>query len=198
MDGPCFLANPVASARALAEAFSQANGEDKTIVDRGSIVKIKNAWLEMYVNMVFELSRKKFAEIHAASNKEEFVPFLFVQVQDEVNIRIRSREKNHDNTNLSRRSTSSKLQQSVATVISGSFRQEIPTELEALRDKTANTLATMFEEMLRHTCDKFLLPQAPAGQAPGAQPTKRTRAATGAKAHPEIGTFANGSSSNFY
>ena len=145
MDGPCFLANPVASARALAEAFSQANGEDKTIVDRGSIVKIKNAWLEMYVNMVFELSRKKFAEIHAASNKEEFVPFLFVQVQDEVNIRIRSREKNHDNTNLSRRSTSSKLQQSVATVISGSFRQEIPTELEALRDKTANTLATMLK-----------------------------------------------------
>ena len=73
---------------------------------------------------------------------------------------MRSGEAN-DGPKVPNRSRASKVQQNVLTIIGGTDRTNVATELEALGDKTAATLATSFERLLRSVCSRILTqPQA--------------------------------------
>ena len=52
-----FLAAPHTSGRALAEAFRVVAGFDECTVSRPTIGKIRDAWVEMYISMVFGAAR---------------------------------------------------------------------------------------------------------------------------------------------
>ena len=70
-------------------------------------------------------------------------------------MRLRSGDA-RDGPTLPRRGRASKVQLHVVRLAVGHLRQEIPTELEALGDKTANTLATSLEAVLRETLQEVL------------------------------------------
>ena len=77
-----------------------------------------------------------------------------------ADIRLRSGEAN-DGPKVPNRSRASKVQQNVLTIIGVTDRTNVATELEALGDKTAATLATSFERLLRSVCSRILTqPQA--------------------------------------
>ena len=140
-----FLAAPHASARALAHSFKVAAGTDACTNSRPTMTKIRDAWTEMYKAMVYTSTRKA-VETHFAC--APLKTMFIVHVQDEADIRLRSGDA-RDGPSLPRRGRSSKVQAHVVTVVAGSSRRDIPTELEALGDKTAATLATSMETLLR-------------------------------------------------
>ena len=81
-------------------------------------------------------------------------PFLTVsvaRVQDEAGTGLRSGDA-RDGPTMPRRDRASKVQMHVVALAAGLFKCEIPTELEALGDKTAGTLATVLEG----TCYKIM------------------------------------------
>ena len=119
-------------------------------MSRPTILKIRAAWVEMYTRMVFNACRK-FVEAHVHSckrNKRPFAVLTFTHIQDEADIRLRSGEA-RDGPKMPRRARASKVQMHVVTLAAGLFKREIPTELEALGDKTAGTLATVLEGTMR-------------------------------------------------
>ena len=73
---------------------------------------------------------------------------LFRSVQDEADIRLRSGDA-RDGPSVPRRGRALKVQAHVVTLVAGRSRRDIPTELEALGDKSAATLATSLEALLR-------------------------------------------------
>ena len=144
-----FLAAPHASARALAHSFRAVAGTDESTVSRAAISKIKDAWIEMYKEMSFT-SARGLVGTHLASAKgpDAVRAFQLVHVQDEADIRLRSSEA-REGPSVPRRGRASKVQSHVVTLVAGGQRREIPTELDALGDKTAPTLATSLEAILR-------------------------------------------------
>ena len=96
-----------------------------------------------------------------SAGKSAFAPVFLVQIQDEADIRLRSGFA-RDGPTVPSRSRSSKVQQSVLTIHgSGGQVVRIPCELEALGDKSAPTLATSFERLLRYVA-AGIFPQPPA------------------------------------
>jgi len=122
-------------------------GVDSGTVSRPTIGKIKDAWTEMYINMTLGVCRS-LVDTHLRVAKHSFAHVHLVHVQDEADLRLRSGDA-RDGPSLPRRGRSSKVQQHVATLVVGHMRQEIPTELEALGDKTAKTLCTSLERVAR-------------------------------------------------
>ena len=114
--------------------------------------------------MVFKVGAA-FVEACASRAKDakaNFAPVFFVHVQDEADIRLRS-ESARDGPRVPSRSRSSKVQQHVLTIHDARGRVlDLPMELEALGDKSAPTLATSFERMLRSVAAS-VLPQPQAG-----------------------------------
>ena len=148
-----FLASPHASARALADSFRLVAGAESGIVSRESIHKIKCAWVEMYVSMAMNNTRE-LVNGHLRScwrGQQQFLPVLLVHIQDEADIRLRSGDA-RDGPKLPRRGRSSKVQVHVLKLAVGHHQKEIPTELEALGDKSTGTLATSLEAVMSLVC----------------------------------------------
>ena len=80
-------------------------------------------------------------------------------VQDGAEFRMLSGD-HRDGLNVPRRSRTSKVQVHVVTLYAGGRQWGIPTELEAFRDKSALTLATSVERLVRDWC-AALLPRWP-------------------------------------
>ena len=153
-----FLASPHASSRAIADSFHLVVGLDATTVSRTSIGRIKAAWVEMFVRMVKSKTRDTVAA-HLRSCSMARQPFLLVtlvHVQDEADMRLRSGDAR--DAKLPTRGRASKVQLHVLRLAVGHHEREIPTELEALGDKSASTLATSLERLMRNTI-RDILPQ---------------------------------------
>ena len=144
------LAAPHTSGRALAHAFNVVAGFDEGTVSRPTIGKIKDAWVEMYIPMVLAAARTH-VDNHLASamhEKRAFATLTLVHVQDSADLRLRSGDA-RDGPLLPRRGRASKVQLHVVNLVAGHRRREIPTELEAHGDKSAKTLTTSLEKVLR-------------------------------------------------
>ena len=153
-----FLSQPTSSARALAQSFVDVAGSDVTTVGRTSIGKIRDAWVEMYKPMVLRTGADlvAFTVQGAAVAGAGFAPIFLLHVQDEADIRLRSSDV-RDGPAMPSRSRASKVQQNCLTLFGAGQQQvAIPTELEALGDKTAPTLATSFERLLRAVAAQIL------------------------------------------
>ena len=151
-----FLASPHASSRAIAQSFHQVVGLDATTVGRTSIGKIKAAWVEMFLRMVKSKIRDTVAaHLRSCSMAQRpFLPVTLVHVQDEADMRLRSGDAR--DAKLPTRGRASKVQLHVLRLAVGHHVHEIPTELEALGDKSASTLATSFERLMRNTTRDIL------------------------------------------
>ena len=144
-----FLAAPHSSARALAHSFRAVAGTDDCTVSHPTISKIKDAWVEMYKEMTYTSAREVVAtHLASAEGPAALRTVYLVHVQDEADIRLRSSEA-RDGPSVPRRGRASKVQAHVVTLVAGGLRREIPTEFDALGDKSAATLATSLEALLR-------------------------------------------------
>ena len=150
------LASPHSSTRALADSFHLVAGLDGTTVSRPSIGKIKAAWVEMYVRLVKKKTNETVAAHlrSCAMARRPFLPVSLVHVQDEADIRLRSGDAR--DTKLPTRGRASKVQLHVLRLAVGHHQHEIPTELEALGDKSTGTLATSLEGVMRNTMRDIL------------------------------------------
>ena len=149
-----FLTTPCHSGRGTATSFRDVVGLDENTISRPSIDKVRGAWVEFYKKMVLQLGAERVAGAVAAGKRAGFAPIFLVHVQDEADIRLRSGED--DGLPIPRRSRSSKVQANVVELVTLSGGLEIPTELDALGDKTAATLATSFERLVRYVADGVL------------------------------------------
>ena len=156
------LAAPHASARAVAHSFRAVAGTDECTVSRPTISRIKDAWTDMYNEMVVK-SARGVVSAHVAS-AEKLAALVLAHVMDETDIRLRSGDA-RDGPSVPRRGRASKVQAHVVTLVAGGQRREIPTELEALGDKTAPTLATSLEGQLRRVFGAVLPTSAPGSEA---------------------------------
>ena len=145
-----FLSSPIANARGLTKSFRDVVGLDKNTVARPTIDKVRGAWVEYYKAMILKLGAERVRGAIGAAKRirAEFAPVFFVHVQDEADIQLRSGED--DGLPVPRRSRASKVQQNVVELVTLSGGLDIPTELEALGDKTAATLTTSFERLVRY------------------------------------------------
>ena len=145
-----FLSMPGSSSRSLAQSFLDCVGSDVNTVSRTSIGRVRDAWVELYKPMVLKVAANLvgFTMASAAATGAAFAPVFFLHVQDEADIRLRSADA-RDGPAMPSRSRASKVQQHVLTIFAAGGQVDVPTELEALGDKTAATLATSFERLLR-------------------------------------------------
>jgi hypothetical protein len=170
-----FLTSPSTSSRSLARSFRDVVGLDENTVGKDAIHRVRGAWVESYKATVMKLAAERVAGALGAArcSRAAFAPIFLVHVQDEADIRLRSRED--DGLPVPRRSRASKVQQNVVDLVTISGSLNIPTELEALGDKTSATLATSFERLVRHIAAGVLpatggiaQPQAAANHTPEA------------------------------
>jgi hypothetical protein len=166
-----FLSRPGPSSRNCEMAFRDVVGMDAPSISRRSMHRIRDAWVELFKPMVYKMAASRLEVAVAAAMRVGigFAPCYVVQVQDEADIHIRSRED--DGLGVIRRSRASKVQQSAVCFHDEHGSLDIPTELEALGDKTAATLATSFEGLVRSVASNVLnLPAAGGGSLhPAAQ-----------------------------
>ena len=153
-----FLSTPSANARGLSKAFTEVVGMDAPTISRQSISRIRDAWVEMYKPMVYKIGADRVAAAEATARRLriDFVPVFFQQVQDEADIKLRSELAKA--FRILSRSRASKVQQSACTLFDMYGSLDFPTELEALGDKTAATLATSFERLLRLVASTVISP----------------------------------------
>ena len=144
-----FLSSPSMNARGLARSFREVAGTDGNNVGRRSIGRVRDAFIELYKPMVMKVAAERVVGAVAAAKhiRACFAPLYMLWIQDEADLCLRSGE-DHDIA-IPRRSRASKVQQYVVELSTNSGSLEIPTELEALGDKKAATLATSFERLLR-------------------------------------------------
>jgi hypothetical protein len=175
-----FLTSPGQNARGLTKSFRDIIGVDKNPVSRETINKIRGAWCEFYKKIVMKLAADRVAHAVAAatSRRVAFAPVYFVHVQDEADIRLRSGDGFV--SDMPGRSRASKVQQHVVELGTNFGTLEIPTEMEALGDKTAATLCTSFERLVRSfAADVF--PATHVGAKPQASVPAKPQASVPAK-----------------
>ena len=166
-----FLTSPSASSRSLARSFRDVVGLDENTVGRDAIHRVRGAWVESYKAMVMKLGAERVVGALGAArhSRAAFAPIFLVHVQDEADIRLRSRED--DGLPVPRRSRASKVQQNVVDLVTISGSLNIPTEMEALGDKTSATLATSFERLVRHIAAGVLPATSGTAKPPAAKHT---------------------------
>ena len=181
------LAAPNVSGRALAEAFHLLVGSDRSMISRESVGRIRSAFLEMWRNMIFSSARDFISaqrdaatgvSVAATGASNQFVSVFMSHVQDEAELRLLSSDPS-SRPGLPRRSRTSKVQMHVVQISCEGKTWDIPTELEALVDKTAATLATSFEKLVLSLLNELV----PDGGASGDAVTGASVAATGASNH---------------
>ena len=143
------LANPHASARALEACFRDICGVDRNVIGRTAMGRIKDAFVEVVKEMHMNQAKKMVANACSAAlaANTEFVSLHVIDIFDGADLRLRSVKDREDK--VPARSRSSKVQQHVVNIVVNGQQLEIPTELEALSDKTAATLTTSLERVLR-------------------------------------------------
>ena len=131
-------------------AFRDVCDVDANILSRPTIGKIKDAFAEVLKKMMFTIAAgtTRAAEAAAAATGAEFINVAMTHIQDEADLRLRSFFENRPD-NAPSRGRSSKVQQNVVKLFAYGCECVIPTELEALANKSAATLATTFESLLR-------------------------------------------------
>ena len=118
--------------------------------------RVRDTWVECYVPMVLKVAADRLAAAMAGAirSRVNIVPFFCVHVQDEAAMKLRS--KRDDDIAVPRRSRACKVQQNVLHIHDMYGNVDIPTELEALNDKTSATLATSFERLVRYVATSIL------------------------------------------
>ena len=156
-----FLAMPAAGSRGMEHCFRDVVGADGNLLSRRTIGRVRDAWVELYKSMVLKVGADRVAGAIGAANDARvgFAPLYILHVQDEADIRLRSGDAL--GVAIPRRSRASKVQQNVVELVTNVGSLDIPTELEALGDKTAATLATCFERLLRSIAANVLPPTSP-------------------------------------
>ena len=156
-----FLSHPNPSARGTERSVRDVVGMDVPVISRKSTERIRDAWVTMYKPMVLNIVAHRLKAIEAGPRHVDcepgwpwFVPWWFLLVQDEADLKLRSRED--DGHDVLRRSRASKVQQNVLKILDVHGSTDIPTELEPLGDKSSATLATSFERLLRSTVSAVL------------------------------------------
>ena len=143
------LAAPLVSARSLTTAFMDVCDVDQQIVCRATVGRIKDAFVEVVKTMMFKYAAGTVSASNecAAATGASFQNILLTHIQDEAALRLRSfSDASHG---VTPRVRASKVQQYVVRLFACGVESVIPTELEALGNKTAATLATSFERLLR-------------------------------------------------
>ena len=166
-----FLTSPSQNARGLEKAYRDVIGLDTNSVSRRTMLRIRGAWVVHYKQMVVDVAvaRVAAAVAHATINRALFAVVFVRHIQDEADMRMRSGTENV--ANAPTRSRSTKVQQQVVELITMGSVLEMPTELEALGDKTAATLCSSLERCVRAVvADVFPV------AARGAQPQASVRA----------------------
>ena len=104
---------------------------------------------------------------NAASIRPPFVGAVLLHVQDEADMRLLSTDA-YDGGPIPKRGRASKIQLNVLDLLIRGVHVGIPTELVALADKSARTLATCFENLLRDVLGNILdkTPATGGGTAP--------------------------------
>ena len=151
-----FLSEPGQNARGLTKAFRDIIGLDANTVSRPTIDKVRGAWVELYKNIMMKLAADRMATTLAMATGERsaFAFAIYLHVQDEADLRFRSgKPELMDTIGIQSRGRASKVQQHVVTFITKHGAMEMPTEMEALDDKTAATLCTSFERLVRSFVD---------------------------------------------
>ena len=165
------LASPVATGRALADAFRHVLGDETPVVSRPSIEGTRDAWVGFYKAMAEAAVARMVADgaQQAQQLGREFAVAFVLHCQDECDARMRSGER-RDTPSIPRRGRSSKVEQHVVRVAVGGASREWPCELEALGDKTGATLATSFEALLRRIAAGGVARRSASGERGGDQP----------------------------
>ena len=91
------LASPICSSRSLAQSFRDVMGVDSNTVSRFSIQRIKDAFVEMYKEMVLKICKGLISAHYAQSkyDSKEFASLFLLHVQDEADLRLRSGIRSH-------------------------------------------------------------------------------------------------------
>jgi hypothetical protein len=176
-----FLTAPGQNARGLTKSFRDIVGFDKNPVSRETINKVRGAWCGFYKTLVLKLAadRVAFAVSVANGRRVAFAPVYLLHVQDEADIRLRSGDGRLA-SDIPGRSRASKVQQHCVEFGTNFGCLEIPTEMEALGDKTAATLCTSFELLVRSfVADAF--PATHVGAKPQASVPAKPKASVAAK-----------------
>lgn len=143
------LAAPLTSARALQVAVKDITGSDQSVVSRGTIGKIQDAFVQVLHKMVRDrlAATVRSAAGEALAAKAPFAVVVLTHLHDEAALRLRSFMADRPDTPA--RGRASKVQQHVASLFAFGVETAVPTELEALANKTAATLATSLEGVVR-------------------------------------------------
>ena len=106
--------------------------------------RVRGAWVEFYKQMVLEVAAERvYWEVISATNTRAAFAAIFLRhVQDEADFRMRSEKEpqifdGRCVDGIVHRGQSSKVQQHVVEICTKHGALEIPTEMEALSDKTA-------------------------------------------------------------
>ena len=112
-----FLSQPNPSARGMERAVRDVAAMDVPVISRKSMERIRDAWITMYKPMVLKIVADRLKAVVASAKHDArgvgcpwFVPVWFLLVQDEADLKLRSRED--DGHDVLRRSRASKVQQS--------------------------------------------------------------------------------------
>lgn len=156
------LAHPNICPRLLAISFAEEGGEGMPMVSRSYISTIRDAFVEVLKQFnAEELSSTLAAYMRQAEGTSASpssigaVPLVLLHVHDEASMRLRSRIDPFQAKPS--RSRSSKIQQHAITVHIGEHKVGVLSELEALLDKSAGTLATSLDRALRQVCDALAM-----------------------------------------
>ena len=171
------IADPGTSARALERSFRECNGVDRNLISRDTIRVARAAWIETHKRMVYAVGRDIVADARHEAADQDFTLVILPFVSDAADLRMRSVLDSRPDTVS--RSRSSKVQVHAVTLYAAGGRIAVPTEMEALVDKTAATLATCIERVLRDVVEGIICPSA-AGVAQRAVPMMGSPASGGA------------------
>ena len=151
------LSKPLTSARGYAQAFADlCPGDGVAGCSRTTITAIKDAFVEVVKNEnVKEISSTIAAVAAQARVARISTPaalcvraVVMLHLQDEADMRLRSMKTCNDPPSRGR---SSKVQQHAVTLRVAGSAVDVITEVEALADKRAVTLATSLDGVLRST-----------------------------------------------
>ena len=156
---------PQLPARTVCTVLSELLPEADKHMSRDSINKVRDAFVELLKELAGEALRAMIrramtaavragagatAAVGAGAAASARVPLsaILVHLHDEAALRLRSHLMRRSE-DIPSRSRSSKVQQHVMTFHTRSGQIEIPTELEALANKTSATVATSLDRVLR-------------------------------------------------
>ena len=145
----------------MEQSFRDVTGLDAPSVSRGSMDKIRSTWVEQYKERIMHVGKQRVPASRQVAfyKKATFVPVFILHIQDEADMRFRNvqlRYMGEFELPIPERTRTTKAQSNVVSLVTPHGGMEIPTEIEALGDKTAATLCTSFERVVRNIAEGVL------------------------------------------